>query len=103
MIHDAKRVESIRTRAAELLQLVAALKSQITKGKLELLDVAENQLEDIETFFLASLEKEDRTPSEEAYWLTGAEHMLAVWPAQLQRLNEQFKLYGSKNIQVIGG
>ena len=65
--------------------------------------MAQNQLEDIEDFFLSSLEKEERTPNEEAQWLRVAEHMLTVWPAEIKKLNEQFKKYGSKNIQIIGG
>ena len=103
MIHDTKRVESIRARTTAQLQLVSTLEAKIKKGTLPQLQLMRNQLGDIESFFLAQLKKESRTPREESMWLDSAEHMLQIWTAELKKVDEQFKNFGPGQIEIIGG
>ena len=51
MIHDTTRVVAIRARVAAQIDLIKSLEGKIVKGKLDALEVARNQTEDIETFF----------------------------------------------------
>ncbi len=94
MIHDTKRVESLRARTTAQLELVSTLQEKIAKGELPQLRLAHNQLGDIESFFLARLDTEERTPLEEARWLAGAEHLLQIWTAEVQKVDAQFKQFG---------
>jgi len=103
MIHDTKRVDSIRARTKAQLELVATLEAKIKKGTLPQLQLARNQLGDIEGFFLGQLGKEDRTLREEALWLDGAEHMLQMWTGELKKVDEQFRKFGPAQIEIIGG
>ena len=102
MIHDTTRVLAIRARVAAQIDLIKSLEGKIVKGKLDALEVARNQTEDIETFFLQDLERQDRTPAEEARWLSSAEHMLQTWGPYLKQTEEQFSKYGDR-IQIVGG
>lgn len=102
MIHDTTRVVAIRARVAAQIDLIKSLEAKIVKGKLDALEVARNQTEDIETFFLQDLERQDRTPAEEARWLSSAEHMLQSWGPYLKQTEEQFSKYGDR-IQIVGG
>jgi hypothetical protein len=102
MIHDTTRVVAIRARVAAQIDLIKSLEAKIVKGKLDALEVARNQTEDIETFFLQDLERPDRTPAEEARWLSSAEHMLQTWGPYLTQTEEQFSKYGDR-IQIVGG
>jgi|HubBroStandDraft_6_1064221.scaffolds.fasta_scaffold2016414_1 hypothetical protein len=102
MIHDTTRVVAIRARVAAQIDLIKSLEGKIVKGKLDALEVARNQTEDIETFFLQDLERQDRTPAEEARWLSSAEHMLQTWGPYLKQTEEQFSKYGDR-IQIVGG
>jgi len=79
MIHDKARVEGLRARVAAQVELIKSLEVKIVKGKLDALKVARNQTEDIETLYLQDLEREHRTPAEEARWLSCAEHNLEAW------------------------
>ena len=69
---------------------------------LDALQVARNQTEDVETFFLQDLDRNDRTPAEEARWLSSAEHILQTWGPYLKQTEEQFSKYGDR-IQIVGG
>ena len=102
MIHDTTRVLAIRARIAAQIDLIKSLEAKIVKGKLDALEVARHQTEDIETFFLQDLERQDRTPAEEARWLSSAEHMLQTWGPYLKQTEEQFSKYGDR-IQIVGG
>jgi hypothetical protein len=102
MIHDTTRVVAIRARVAAQIDLIKSLEAKIVKGKLDALEVARNQTEDIETFFLQDLERRDRTPAEEARWLSSAEHILQTWGPYLKQTEEQFGKYGDR-IQIVGG
>jgi hypothetical protein len=102
MIHDTTRVVAIRARVAAQIDLIKSLEAKIVKGKLDALEVARNQTEDIETFFLQDLERQDCTPAEEARWLSSAEHMLQTWGPYLKQTEEQFSKYGDR-IQIVGG
>jgi hypothetical protein len=103
MIHDTGRVERIRARTAEQLQLVSTLEAKIKKGTLPQLELARNQLGDVESFFLAQLDREERTPREEALWLAGAEHMLEMWIAELKKVDTRFKRFGPGEAEIFGG
>ncbi len=103
MIHDTTRVESIRARTTAQLQLVSILEAKIKKGTLPQLQLARNQLGDIESFFLAHLDREERTPREEARWLTAAEHMLEIWTAELKKVDTQFEKFGPGQAEIVGG
>ena len=83
MIHDKIRVQAIRARVATQLESIKSLEAKIVKGKLDALQVARNQTEDVETFFLKDLDRNDRTPAEEARWLSFAEHTLGTWSPYL--------------------
>ncbi len=96
MVHDQARVAAIRARMNDHLQRIYALKAKIVKGNLDALDVARNQTDDIESFFLADLNRRDRSPSEEAFWLSGAERMLQVWAPYIQTTEQQFAQYGDR-------
>ncbi len=103
MIHDKARVEAIRRRAEAQIALISLLKAKISKEKLDALEVARNQTADIETLYLRNLEHEDRTPAEEARWLSYAESMLQTWVPYLKQTEEQFSKFGGRNIEVVGG
>lgn len=102
MIHDKARVDAIRARVAAQLELINSLKAKIVKGKLDALNVARMQTDDIETFFLRDLERNDRTPAEEARWLSYAEHMLKTWGPYLKQTEERFSKTGDIGIEIIG-
>ena len=85
------------------LQLVSKLEAKIKKGTLPQLQLARNQLGDIESFFLAQLGREERTPREEAMWLAGAEHMLQIWTAELEKVDIQFNKFGPGQVEIVGG
>lgn len=103
MIHDKGRVEAIRASVAAQMALVKSLEARIVKGKLDALEVALNQTADIETLFLQDLERQDRTPAEEARWLSYAEHMLQTWAPYLHKIQEQFSKYGDIGVEIVGG
>ena len=63
--------------------------------------LAKNQLGDIESFFLAQLIKESRTPREEAIWLDNAEYMLRIWTDELKKIDEQFKTFGPGQVEIL--
>jgi len=103
MIHDNARVQSIRDRVTSQVALIRSLQEKIVKGNLDTLEVALNQTEDIETFFLADLERNDWTSAEEARWLYSAEYMLRTWEPYLNRIQEQFRKFGAHGIEIVGG
>jgi hypothetical protein len=102
MVHNQARVDAIRARALAQIELIKSLDAMIVKGKHETLEIARNQTDDIETFFLRDLDK-DRTAAEEARWLSYAEHMLQIWGPSLKQIEAQFKKFGGRNIQIVGG
>lgn len=103
MIHDKTRVDSLRARVAAQLDLIRSLEAKIVKGKLDALEVARYQTEDIETFFLRDLERQDRTPAEEARWLSYAERQFQTRGPYLREVQERFNKYGSVGIEIVGG
>ena len=103
MIHDNERVAALRARATSQIELIRSLQAQIVEGKLDALNVALNQTNDIETFFISDLDRNERTPAQEAKWLSAAESMLSVWGPYLQNLHDHFGKGGGRGIQVIGG
>ncbi len=102
MIYDTARVEAIRARVAAQTALINSLEARIVKGKLHALEVARHQTADIETFFIRDLERQDRTPDEEARRLSYAEYMLQTWGPYLEQTQEQFRKYGNIGIEVVG-
>jgi len=102
MVHDKARVDAIHAHMNTQLELIDSLKSKIVKGNLDALDVAWNQTKDIESFFLADLDRTGRTPAQEAAWLSNAERMLQTWVPYLQQTEEQFKKFGGVGIQIVG-
>jgi hypothetical protein len=102
MIHDQARVDSIRARAAAQIELIKSLEAKIVKGKHPMLEVARKQTGDIEAFFLVGLDRNERTPNEEARWLSFAEHMLQTWVPYLKETESQFNKYGGDGIEVVG-
>jgi len=103
MIHDKARVDAIRARAMAQIELIKSLEAMIVKGKHEMLEVARNQTEDIETLFLMDLDRQERTAAEEARWLSYAEHMLQTWGPSLKQTEDQFRKFGGRGIEVVGG
>jgi two-component sensor histidine kinase len=103
MVHDTARVEAIRRRVAVQLDLITSLESNIAKGKLDALEVARNQTNDIESLYLKDLDRHERSPEEEARWLFYAEQMLGAWGPYLKQTEEQFSRFDGKNIEIVGG
>lgn len=103
MIHDKARVEAIRARVASQIALIQSLEAKIANGKLDSLEVARNQTNDIETLYLQNLEAEDRNPAEDARWLSYAEQMLQTWGPSLKQTEQQLAKFGGHEIEVIGG
>ena len=103
MIHDKARIEAIRARVSAQIELIKSLEAKIVKGKLDALEVARFQTEDIETLFLQDLERHDRTPAEEARWLASAERMLQTWGPYPKQTEEQCRKYGDIGIEIVGG
>jgi hypothetical protein len=101
MIHDQARVEAIRACAAAQIELIKLLEAKIIKGKLPALDVARRQTGDIESCLLKDLERQDRTPAEEARWLDYAERMLQTWAPYLQDTEAQFNKYSGVGIEIV--
>jgi hypothetical protein len=104
MIHDKTRVDAIRSRIKSQVELAESLKAKIVKGDDERrwLDMIRMQTEDVESLYLSKLDREDRTPAQEAQWLLYAEQMLAIHVPKLKQMEEQFKKYGDK-IEFAGG
>ena len=90
MIHDTKRVEMLRNRAKAEVERVSRLQARICKGESPELTLAENQIGDIEDFFLSQLSKERRTSEEEALWLNFAERTVGMWGIRLNAIEDQF-------------
>jgi len=103
IIHAPERVRAIRGRATSDLQSVAALEGQIKDPAFrQRLQVIRHWLEDIESFFLASLSKESRTPQQEAYWLGQAEMLLEIIiKPQLKTAQDAFEKYGP-SVTLVG-
>ena len=92
MIHNSARVDSIRIQIKIALERVSRLEA--AKGELPELKLIRNQLGDIQDF-CSQLERETRTPQEEAVRLDFSERMLRLWIAELDRSDERFKRFGS--------
>lgn len=103
MIHDKARVQSIRARIATQVELIKSLQAKIVKGKLDSLEVALKQAQDIEPLFLADLERNDSAPADEGKWLSTAEYMLSIWEPYLKKAQDHFGMSGDRRIEVIGG
>ena len=103
MIHDKVRADALRARVAAQLDLIKLLEAKIVKGKLDALEVARHQTEDIETLFLRDLERQDRTPAEEARWLSYAEHHFETWWPYLKGIQERFNKQGDTGIEIVRG
>ena len=92
-IHDPKRIGSIQTRVAVQLELLSTLEGKNKQDLFPQLQMARNQLQDIELFFIASLKRESMTLREEALWLDSAEYVLQVWTAELKRIKDGSKYF----------
>ena len=103
MIHDKERVAAIRACVASQIELIKSLQARIVEGRLDALEVALNQTHDVETHFIADLDRSERTPAEEAKWLSAAENTLSRWGPYLQNLHDHFGKAAGRGIQVIGG
>jgi hypothetical protein len=102
MIHDQARVDAIRTRAQAQIELIKLLEAKIVRGKLRMLEVARKQTSHIEAFFLKDLERNQRTPAEEAKLLSFAEHMLQTWAPYLKETEAKFSKFGGHGIEIVG-
>jgi hypothetical protein len=103
MIHAPEHVRVIRDRVASGLRAVVTLEAQVPDLRFrERLQLIRYMLEEIESFFLASLSKESRTPEGEAYWLHQAEMSLEVFIApQLMVVQDVFAKYGP-SVTMVG-
>ena len=101
MIHDKVRVDAIRVRMKAQIELIRSLQAKIVKGKLDMLDLALQQTEDVETLYLRELDRHDRSAPEEARWLSFAEHYLQTWVPYLKQTEEQFTKFGGHGIEVV--
>jgi hypothetical protein len=89
MIHAAERVKAIRDRVATQMRLLADLEGRVSdaymRGRLK---HVRDSLTDIETFFLESLSREERTPEAEAIWLSQAEMVLQMATRRLKSIQD---------------
>ena len=102
MIHDTKRVEAIRRRVAVKVETLAKMESAVKDSTFrEQIELPKDWLNDIETLYLSDLSRQQRTPSEESWWLEQAERMLGIAEQQCTVLESAFKKYGP-NLRIIG-
>jgi len=103
VIHDTERVKAIRNRAASQMQIVSDFEVAVhDPGMTERLEFIRHFLEDIESFFLGSLAREQRTPEGEAYVLQNAEMVLERLIApQVKQVQEIVAKFGP-NVQSVG-
>lgn len=98
MIHAAKKVEAIRSRADSSIQAITAMTATIPdpglRGQLKQLTYL---FSDVQTFFLDSLARESRTPEAESDWLTHAEMVLTIAEKQLEALVVEFHAIRSQS------
>ncbi|MDA2933296.1 hypothetical protein MYX82_03025 [Acidobacteria bacterium AH-259-D05] len=95
MIHDPERVETIRKRVAAEKQLITSLEAKTKDdGIRQYLAMASSSIDDVESFFLGSLTKEQRTAQEEARWLDAAELVLRLSTQHRERVQNVFATYG---------
>ena len=81
MIHDPQRVELMRSGIAKGLRRISAIEAKLigkTTGLREQLAHARNHFNDVELNYLSFLDKQERTPQQEARWLNSADMHLAV-------------------------
>ncbi len=91
MIHDKERVAAFRARVLAQIALIKSLKAQVAAGEVNSLDMALKQAEEVATFFIADLDRQNRTPMEEASWLSKAEYMLGIWQPYLKRSSRRLR------------
>jgi hypothetical protein len=102
MIHAPERVDAIRRTAAAKLKQVEELERQLKDSyMLGRLKQVRHWFEDVENFFLSSLEKESRTAEAEAQWLSGAEWALQMGIGQLKTIQDIVAKYGP-NVVTMG-
>ena len=95
MIHDEPRVEALLAAAETGIQACDELLGKTTDpGFYKRLTLNRYWFEDIESFFLAELDRRDRTPEAEARWLDSADVMLAVSNQMLRQHKKIFDDYG---------
>ncbi len=94
MIHDPKRVESIRDRVAAEQPVISDLEDLIKDpGIREYLGMARNHLDEAESM-LGRLTEESRTANEEARWLDGAELELQLAAVYRKFVQDMLAKYG---------
>jgi len=59
-------------------------------------------LEDVESFFLASLSEESRTPAQESYWLDNTDLALSITARHLMVVQDAVAKYGP-NVATAAG
>jgi|SRR5579884_2753659 len=89
MIHDIERAKAIRQKAEMELARIAEIERRVQKGDLARLTIAKNQFQDVEDFFLRLLEKENRTPQQEGFWLSYTERLVQIWSAEVTKLSQR--------------
>ena len=96
MIHDGKRVSTLRASAKAGIKAIDELRDKTTdSGFHEILVPPGHSFADIESFFIPRLEsRDDGTPAEEALLLNAAEGTLDMANQRLRQLQEMFKTYG---------
>ena len=96
------RIQFLREKIRHERTIIASLESQLKDSYMkQLIQGASNTLDDVEDFFLGSLERESRSPSAESNWIANAEfvfHQLAV--PQRQHVQNIIEKYGPDVISI---
>ena len=103
MVYYQARIHAIRARVAAQIELIKSLEAKIVKGRVSSLELARNQICDVDAELLKHFEHGDRTPAEEAWWLSFAERMLQSWVPYLKETEGQFEKFGGSGIEIVGG
>lgn len=100
-IHDAERVERLRTASADGLRRVAELEAKVERGELPQLTAARGFYQDVDALYLSPLGKEERTFEQEAHWLDGAELYLKLGNQYTDAAEKLINPYGD-NVHIAG-
>ncbi len=89
MIHNPARVEMIRQKASAHLKRISDLEARVKDPSIrERLKHAKFTVGDVEGVFLSQLEREQRTPEQEARWLSYTVMVLALAELEINPIED---------------
>ena len=104
VIHDRERANLLYQHVELQRKAVESLKAALRdEGMIRMLRTPAHWLEDVEHYFLGSLEKEERIKEQEAAWLFEAEKLLQLAINERMRLEGLIEKHGGpESVKVIG-